>query len=77
MKIELKAALLGITGLALAACAPAELPESPREGRRVEGGNADLRLPSQWGGMPADRSRWWHAPETRYPNAGYYSSEGR
>jgi hypothetical protein len=68
--------LLGIV-LALGACGPAELPESSREGRRAEGGNADLRLPSQWGSKPAERSRWWHGPETRYPNSGYYSSEGR
>lgn len=69
--------LLGILGMVLAACAPAELPESSREGRRAEGGNADLRLPSQWGSRPAERSRWWDGPVTRYPNSGYYSSEGR
>ena len=76
MKIEKKAALSGIV-LALAACSPAELPESSQEGRRESGGNADLRLPSQWGSKPAERSRWWDGGETRYPNSGYYSSEGR
>jgi hypothetical protein len=75
--MEMKAVLLGIAGLALVACAPAELPESSREGRRAAGGNADLNLPSQWGSKPAERSRWWDGPETRYPNSGYYSSEGR
>jgi hypothetical protein len=76
MKIEIKAALSGIV-LALAACSPAELPESSQEGRRESGGNADLRLPSQWGSKPAERSRWWDGGETRYPNSGYYSSEDR
>lgn len=44
---------------------------------RAAGGNADLSLPSQWGSRPAERSHWWHEPEMRYPNSGYYSSEGR
>lgn len=69
--------LLALAGIALTSCGPAELPERSREGRRSENGNADLRLPSQWGGRPAERSRWWQGPETRYPNPGYYSSEGR
>jgi hypothetical protein len=75
--MEIKAVMFGIAGFALVACAPAELPESSREGSRTAAGNADLSLPSQWGSKPADRTRWWDGPETRYPNSGYYSSEGR
>jgi hypothetical protein len=69
--------LIGMVGLALAACGPAELPESSREGVRESGGNTDLRLPGQWGSRPAENLRWWDAPETRYPNSGYYTSEER
>jgi len=75
MKIDMKSCLLAAVAASLAACAPAELPESSREARREGGGNANLRLPSQWGSKPAERSRWWDGGETQYPNSGYYSSE--
>lgn len=58
-------------------CAPADLPESSRVGNRRGSGNSDLRLPSQLGSKPSDRSRWWDRGESQYPNSGYYSSERR
>jgi len=61
----------------LASCANPELPASSRIGQRQDSGNSELRLPSQWGSQPADRTKWWQGQETRYPNSGYYSSENR
>ena len=59
------------------ACGSEELPVESRYGARKENGNADLRLPSNTGGKPDQRSRWWDGGKTQYPNSGYYSSESR
>lgn len=76
MKIPMIGLLVAMAAFA-GGCANPELPASSRVGQRQEAGNADLRLPSQWGSQPADRRKWWQGPETRYPNPGYYSSENR
>lgn len=68
-----------LTGCAIfaASCGNSELPVESRQGIRKANGNSELRLPSNRGGMPDQRSRWWDGGETTYPNPGYYSSERR
>lgn len=77
MRYSLIFSAVALVAILSVSCANPRLPESSRIGKRESAGNADLRLPSQWGSRPNERSRWWHGPETRYPNSGYYNSEQR